>query len=40
VRTVATAPGSEFVCRYRYFAARASCGDCANNRDSLFDYEL
>ena len=40
VRTVATAPGSAIVCRYRYFAATASCGDCANNRDSLFDYEL
>jgi hypothetical protein len=39
VHTVATTPGSVFVCRYLYFAVTVSCGDCANNRDSLFDCE-
>jgi hypothetical protein len=39
VHAIATAPGSVFVCRYRYFAATVSCDDCASNPDSPFDYE-
>ncbi len=39
VHAVVTATGSVLLGADVYFAATVSCGDCANNPDSLFDCE-